>query len=459
MLVIAHFREQGLPVDALVEGVGYTLAELQDKHERIEWSAYCRLVENAQRFWSLADFERCGARLPKAPFQRAMTLAGRLLYTPEDIYEGITEEGRGAGNQLFTCVVASIERLGPRRLRLDLRLRPGYPMCEPFFWATKGSLSFAPEVLGLAPAAIRMTLHADGATYDIALPPGGGLLRRAWHVVSWPFTGRAAARELQDAHVALLRRYEQLDEARRELEATQAQLVQAGKLAALGEIGAGIAHELNQPIQSILGFAQRVQRHSDARVDDYADELDRIIRGGRRMAHIVEAIQLFARQSPLELELIDPLEPLEAALDLIGEQLRQRCIRVTLPDAAHDLPPVRADVMQLEQVYLNLMLNARDALDDATDSRGHICVRARSAGDRVLVCVEDNGPGVPAQVEQRLFDPFYTTKDVGHGTGLGLSISYGIVRQHGGELRHERPEGGGARFVVALPMARPDEPR
>jgi len=286
------------------------------------------------------------------------------------------------------------------------------------------------------------------------LPRGGGLLRPIWRALAWPFTARTAARELRDAHDALLRRYQELDETRARLEATQAQLAQAGKLAALGQLGAGIAHELNQPIQSIRGFAQRVLRRGDTRVADNVDELERIIVGADRMARIVEGIRLFSCDSTPTLAPLEAFAPINAALDLLGRQLKSRGISVTGPSSSAALPPIRGDRVQLEQVFVNLLINARDALCGAPANGGRrIRIDARQEGDHAVFVVEDNGPGVPDSVAKRIFDPFFTTKGPDQGTGLGLSISYGIIKEHNGELLHERPASGGARFVVRLPLS------
>jgi len=235
---------------------------------------------------------------------------------------------------------------------------------------------------------------------------------------------------------------------------TEEQLVQAAKLASLGQLGAGIAHELNQPITTIQGFAQRIKRDGTRQVADHADELDLIINASHRMARIVDNIRTFSRQSDFKAQPINPITPLDDALMLISEQLRLHSIEVERPAGDAVLPLVMGDRIKLQQVFSNLIMNTRDALGSLPKGRPRrLVLGLRVEGDRVVYSVEDNGPGISKEDQARIFDPFYTTKEVGQGTGLGLSISHGIVTDHGGEIRYEPVEGGGARFLVSLLIA------
>jgi len=245
--------------------------------------------------------------------------------------------------------------------------------------------------------------------------------------------------------------FDGLNRAHGELKSTQAQLVQAAKLAALGQLGAGIAHELNQPIQSIQGFAQRIQRDPEAAIQQHLDELKIIESASKRMARIVQNIRLFARDSELELRPLDPITPVREALMLLSQQLDKLGIAVEWQQRG-ELPMVTGDLVKLQQVFLNLILNSKDALDTLPpDARRQITFGAAVEGDCVRLTVADTGPGVPPELESSIFDPFFTTKAAGQGTGLGLSISYGIIKEHGGELMFERSQEG-ALFSVALPL-------
>jgi len=249
--------------------------------------------------------------------------------------------------------------------------------------------------------------------------------------------------------------FEALRRAHGDLKSTQSQLVQAAKLAALGQLGAGIAHELNQPIQSIQGFAQRIERHAEDPVEQHMDELKIIINATHRMARIVRNIRLFARDGELELQPLDPTAPVREALMLLSRQLQKSKIDVSWARPM-EFPRVMGDLGKLQQVFLNLFLNARDVLDTLPlGAPRRVVLGGMVEHDRVMLTVADSGPGVPVEHEGRIFDPFFTTKDAGQGTGLGLSISYGIIKAHGGELVHERGQTGGAVFTVVLPRTGP----
>jgi C4-dicarboxylate-specific signal transduction histidine kinase len=255
----------------------------------------------------------------------------------------------------------------------------------------------------------------------------------------------------------LERAYEELNAAHGELKATQGQLIQAGKLAALGELGAGIAHELNQPITSIRGFVQLMQAEVAAALPSRVETMERLLKDTTRMARIVDNVRTFARQQIYSPKPIEASAPLDDAMELISEQLRLHSITVgTMVEEG--LPKVLGDRVQLQQVFLNLLSNARDALDGAeADREKEIVIRVSARGDRVSYAVTDTGPGVPPEFAERIFEPFFTTKPPGEGMGLGLSLSYGIVKEHRGAIEYSRSADGGACFRVEIPVAQ-DEP-
>jgi signal transduction histidine kinase len=237
----------------------------------------------------------------------------------------------------------------------------------------------------------------------------------------------------------------------------QAQMVQAEKLVSLGQLAAGAAHEINNPLTGILGY-------SDLLVDDPSlGERQRAIATkirtlSRRIKTLVTNLLSFARRVPSEKAELDLNLVIGSALHLSNLDLRSDHIEVVTHFAA-DLPAVRGDANQVLQVFFNLISNAVDALEEV--GGGKLTITAARNDDRILIDFSDTGPGIKSP--QQVFDPFFTTKPVGKGTGLGLSICYGILQEHGGLIRcFNRPEGG-ATFMVEFPIAQdniylPDEP-
>jgi signal transduction histidine kinase len=225
------------------------------------------------------------------------------------------------------------------------------------------------------------------------------------------------------------------------------ELVHAEKLSAVGELASGVAHEINNPLTTILGQAQLLLGRSDVpvpvreRVEMMADEAS-------RAARIVQNLLLFARHYPPERRPCAVSDQVERVLALKRYQLDRDKVRVVTEFTP--CPPVWADENKLQQVLLNLVQNAHQALVRLTSDRVLI-LRVRPRRERVVIEIIDNGPGIPPDILPRIFDPFFTTKPPGEGSGLGLSVSYGIVGQHGGRLYAENRPEGGASFVVELP--------
>ena len=236
----------------------------------------------------------------------------------------------------------------------------------------------------------------------------------------------------------------------RQLQETQAQLVQAGKLSAVGQLVSGVAHELNNPLSVVIGYGQLLKGRQLP--PDLRGPIDLMVAQGERMAKIVQGLLLFSRQRKPERAPVDLPAVIEQTVALRTTRLRLSGIRV-ITDHAPEVPPAEGDVHQLQQVFLNLLLNAEHAiLSGGAGDTIHIRAFPKVEGDRrwVVVEFEDNGPGIPAEIMPRIFEPFFTTKKVGEGTGLGLSVSYGIVQQHGGRLTGESAPGR-TLFTVELP--------
>jgi signal transduction histidine kinase len=272
---------------------------------------------------------------------------------------------------------------------------------------------------------------------------------------------------------------EELETAYRDLQATQMQLIQREKLASVGQLVAGVAHELNNPIGFVFSnvstledFVKRLRAMLDVyrgvalpaaeathvaeqwsalKVDYALKYLDSMIQGIRegaeRSRKIVRDLRVFARGQDEVWQAVDLHEDLESSLTLLNHLLKDR---VTVVKKFGNLPTVECIRSQIDQVFLNLLANAGQAIP----GDGTITIETRVEDVFAVVTISDTGPGIPSDVIGKIFDPFFTTKPVGEGTGLGLSISYEIVKRHGGDLRAESPGGGGARFSLRLPLAR-----
>jgi C4-dicarboxylate-specific signal transduction histidine kinase len=242
---------------------------------------------------------------------------------------------------------------------------------------------------------------------------------------------------------------QEAEERERQLREKQQQLVQAAKLASIGELTTGIAHELNNPLNNIaLYMGNALDFLNDQKPPALiAEHLHAGMQQVRRGAAIINNLRTFGRAASLENEALSINSVVNSSVQLIQEQLRLSNIEVALC-LCHSNPVVEGNRIQLEQVFLNLLSNAKDSV--AGMSNPNIRVATWVAGATTHVAIEDNGKGIPSDVLPKIFDPFFTTKAVGQGTGLGLSIVYGIVREHGGAILAENRQEGGARFLVVL---------
>ena len=272
-----------------------------------------------------------------------------------------------------------------------------------------------------------------------------------------------------------------LRETKDELAKTQGHMVRQEKMVALGQLVAGVAHELNNPISfvysntillkdsfaqlhrvleyydSVEGLAREIEEGANQikgqidynfLVGDIAQALEDCHEGARRVRDIVLNLRTFSRLDDSELQRADITEGIESTAKILGQFFRPD--RVVLHREYGKIPEIECYAGQLSQVWMNLMVNAAQAMN----SKGDLFIGARVDGDRLVVSFRDTGPGIPEEVVSKIFDPFFTTKKVGDGTGLGLSIVHGIIERHGGEIRVETRIGEGTTFVVELPLTK-----
>jgi signal transduction histidine kinase len=251
----------------------------------------------------------------------------------------------------------------------------------------------------------------------------------------------------------------ELAEAYTELKNAEVQLVQSEKMASLGRLVAGVAHEINNPVSFIAASVAPLRRRLESAATDAPPEVAKLLgdageivdvmaRGAERTAAIVKDLRSFSRLGEATRKPVDLHEGLEVSLRLLEPRWRDR---IAIQRDYGTLPLVECDPGQVNQVFMNVLANACDAIPE----RGNLWLTTRAEEDMVQITIRDDGVGMPPQVVGRIFDPFFTTKDVGGGTGLGLAISHGVVTGHGGRIEVESAPGEGATFRITLPLVPP----
>jgi len=285
---------------------------------------------------------------------------------------------------------------------------------------------------------------------DLSPPPRTPVPNRELAELQEAFATMAA--NLREAHDALDHQVEQERKMRETLQSLQRQVVRQERLAAVGVLVSGVAHELNNPLQAILGTAELLERHCGLG-PDALEEVAFVKTQSGRAREIIRNLSRFSSQQSGPPTLVD-------LRDVIGEvvQLRRRDLdnlSIGLDVEMATTRKVYANFTEVEQVTLNFVINAQQAIESAARQRGRILIRVFDAGKKVRLEVQDDGPGVKPEDEPKLFQPFFTTKPVGKGTGLGLSVSYGIIESYGGAIGYRNNEWGGATFFFELPVTEP----
>ena len=260
-------------------------------------------------------------------------------------------------------------------------------------------------------------------------------------------------KEGRDAYFAMAsdvsKAIERLDAQRGQAKLVQERLLQSEKMSSVGQLVSGVAHELNNPLTGITGFAQLLLLRDDL-PDAARKQIETIYGEAERASKIVSNLLTFARRGKAQKEAANLNTLLERVLELRNYDLRVRNINTELDlDAA--LPTTLADPNQLQQVFLNILINAEQAMR-TEDREGTLLITTGVRGGSILVSFKDSGPGMSAETMRRIFDPFFTTKEAGDGTGLGLTISYGIIEDHGGRIWAESNAGRGTTFFIELPV-------
>jgi C4-dicarboxylate-specific signal transduction histidine kinase len=377
------------------------------------------------------------------------------LRTPQNVPAAVVREGLDGVSRVFGNHV--MER-GPWIVSVGIPTSVAWERSFPIYRRNVGiAIAAALLVLFLELLLVRKFVRAFGhleqaaervADGDLAPPPRHPMPARELDRLQDTFAEMVL--ELRSAHAAVQAQVAEERRMREEVQSLQRQVMRQERLAAIGVLVSGVAHELNNPLQAILGFAELLQFRDDLPENVRAD-LTLIQKESARASAIIRNLSRFGRQQTSEPSLVRLHDVVASVVELRQRKTEEAGIRLEVH--ADSQAPVTAVFTELQQVLLNFVINAEQAIHRNGDGPRRITIRTAHVDGRVRLEVEDTGPGVPPTDEPRLFQPFFTTKPVGEGTGLGLSVSYGIIQSHGGTIGYRRSASGGAIFHFELPMA------
>jgi signal transduction histidine kinase len=458
--VNAVLERNGIPLEQIYSRTPFGLDHVLNPKNKVTWDELVRTLELVEE--ALGGPERVANALDRVddlPGNELITAFTRYFTSPAAVYWAAAKWAR----LVFPCVTCDYEKLPDGRIRTRLRIDADQAGSEPFmrFWINGWRTGLRP--LGLPNSVVESSICARESTYLITPPPSRTLWNRGRALVGSVVAARATIQELtrqseerESYYRQLLETQYLLTEQEKKVELS-AQLSALSSLAALGEMAAAISHEINNPVMILYlksGLLRR--RIKDAVTDPAAREtllalMSEIDGCGARIASITDKLLAFAGETHGEAsETVEARALIEDALKLCGEKLRNSGIRLIAEPVALKLKP-RCNRAQIVHVLVNLLNNSYDALQELPIEQRWVRIDAApAASGKVQLSVSDGGPGIPPASRERVFEPFYTTKEFGKGPGLGLSVARGLAQANQGALELD-PGAKGARFVVTLP--------
>jgi two-component system NtrC family sensor kinase len=451
LLMLTSAREVDLERQGLESGVDAYVSKSADKD--VVLVRLQALLRRGQPAAGVADPGRTFRRARVLIVHDSATARLRLRHIlGEEGYDAVeaatARDALAAAGEDIDCVVLPLEGAVLDGLALchDLDARRER-LSEPFQIVVLGPGADRPEHLAAAFAAGADEVAASEDSDDVLRARIRALMRRKLIADE---NRRALSAEARAAAAdELARANSELEAANRQLKEAQAQLVQAAKMASLGELVAGIAHEINNPLAFILAHHGTVERllSSEPSGEQLAKARDRLASmrvGLERIQGLVLNLRKFSRLDEAEMQVLDVPDAIETVLALLAPKLGEIEVQRDLSAQSG----LFGSPALLNQVVMNIVANAADALE----GKGVIRISSREADGRYLITIEDSGPGIPPELRDRIFEPFFTTKPVGAGTGLGLAIAYSVVRAHHGDITVDEGALGGARFTLTLPL-------
>ena len=481
--LVERVLERGLAPQRLVEGLPISVNDLVEG-DRLSWDTFSRILEQLEQLVGGPEgLEEIGEYHYRSRALGIFARMSRLVVRPRDLYWAGT---MWFGYTLFRNLEAKLEDLPDGRIRETLVIPEPHRDSPSFFRLLVGALRTGPEALGLAESLVHLELSPRQGVFTITPPPTvklwGSLRRRMMAAISVSaaleelaaqqqqirtsyeelrvlhrrIEGQAALLEkqverrtqaLQCANERLRREIRERERSSRELEESRSRLVASERLAAIGTLAAGIAHEINNPVASILATAERaleLPANSDGEIVERT--LSDIVEAAKRCGRVVQSVLRFARGEPMEKAPEDVNCVVRRAAQLMEHLVHDRSTTLELQLAPEPLQ-ARINPLQMEQALVNLLSNAFESKEGA-----RVVLRTWRTGEAICVRVSDDGPGLGPEQRKRMFDPFYSTRP--HGVGLGLSIVHGVVREHAGEISVESTPGRGTAITLELPASR-----
>jgi signal transduction histidine kinase len=438
-ILLLKLDQMGISREKLVKNLPLTLADLTDTKQRMDWDLFVRLMK---RFSALIGGQ---VELEETGFLTRMTQPTKpvgyilsLVNEPKHLYWALTKM---AGPAFFSNIIFNYENLGENRIRITVTIPPEYLDCPEFFYVYKGNLSCISRLHNMPYAMVEMNLKPRQASYEITLPPSMTLFKRVKRAFSVLMGARGIMQDLGVYHQQIRESYERLAEAKRALFERELKiqlfekLANASRMAALDRLAGGVGHEINNPLMALTLNADALSselQEPDTDRKKMQEQVRKIREAKDRIAGIVSSLMVIGSGNPDEAPRSVPIESiLDSVRHLCMAKFAQSGVALKVISCDRQLS-VHAQHMFVSQSLVHLLNNAFDAVLESDEK--WIRIEVAEENDDVRLKVVDSGSGIPESLRERIFDPFFSTKEVGQGVGLGLSLARKYIEMQGGEL-------------------------